>query len=64
MVLSYTIKSNYHVVNPRPTTLNSILIMLRAWHAENGRLGATDEDLFTEALERLEFLQERHNQKP
>lgn len=50
---------SYTITSKKPVTLNDILITLKAWKAEQGRMGATDEGLFTEALDRLEFLQER-----
>jgi hypothetical protein len=52
---------SYKITSPAPETLNSILIKLKALKSDMGRLGATDEELFTEALDRLEFLQERLN---
>ncbi len=55
---------SYKITSPAPETLNSILIKLKALKSDMGRLGNTDEELFTEALDRLEFLQERLNRKP
>lgn len=55
---------SYKITSPAPETLNSIITKLKALKSDMGRLGSTDEELFTEALDRLEFLQERVNRKP
>jgi hypothetical protein len=55
---------SYKITSPAPETLNSIIIKLYSLKSDLGKLGNTDEELFTEALDRLEFLQERLNQKP